>query len=495
MTQPRQSRRTSVFWRVSGALVAAQLATGLLAIWFTVWFASDRSADLAENSLRVRIDALAEEIERAGAPLELGLEQLPEKILANLSYRFPDPVSLLDIDGQLLGVFYPASDAFEGPVSDSTVKPVVPGNAEARIAAGDITVDRSDDAVAGGSAIAALYDPSGIIVGGVMVQPITETMARELAPTRSAFRRALWTVILVAVAMAISLGAGFTWWMVRPLRRIAAQVEEIGAGNFDSRVDIEGDHEIARLGSAVNAMAEKVAESVEALKTTDRLRRELVANVGHDLRTPLAALKGFVEEGRRFQREERSDDVLRALLSADVQVNYIQRLVEDLFELSLLENPEPRLRREPVPLAELLNDVIRRHTGPMEEAKIEFIHDIPGSLPILEGDGTRLLRLLDNLLSNARRHTPADGRISLCAQELPAKVEICVEDSGEGMDAEVLALIFDRYFRGDTSRTRGDRGTGLGLAICRAIATSHGGALLAESEPGKGTRMTLTLPI
>jgi len=494
MARERFRGRHSVFWRVAAVLVTVQLATGWLAIGFSAYLASDRSADLAENSLRVRMDGLAEEIERSGAPLLGGLEELPDLLLSNLSYRFPDPLILADTTGRIVHMLYPVADAFSSIVADSATIPVISPSFRRAIQSGDIVIDRSSELLAGGWAAAPLYDAAGILLGGYVIQPIERTIARELAPNKDAYRTALWSVVLISILIAVILSGVFTWWLVKPLRRIAAKVVEIGAGEYDARVEVRGTDEIARLGETVKRTAYEVSESIEALKTTDLMRRELVANVGHDLRTPLAALRAYIEEGLRFHEEGRTDAALEAIGSASRQADYLHHLVDDLFELSLLENPSPQLRSEPVPISELMNEAARSHMGRMQTGGIEFLVDIHASLPIIQADGVRLMRLFDNLLANALRHTPEGGRILLTARAEKPFVQVEVEDSGEGMDSESLSRIFDRYYRGDASRTRDEHGTGLGLAISRAVAELHGGTLEAASELGRGTTMTLRLP-
>ena len=250
-----------------------------------------------------------------------------------------------------------------------------------------------------------------------------------------------------------------------------------------------------RLAVAVNRMAAEVEASIEALRATDRLRRDLIANIGHDLRTPLAALLGYAEEAERHLAEGARTEAETALETAARQGRYLKRLVDDLFELSVLDSARAPLRREPIPLGELLNDAANAHRAAFAKADIAFTFERPKSLPILEGDGVRLLRVLDNLLSNARRHTPAGSTVRLSATPTPTAIDICVADTGDGMTPEVLASVFERYYRGSDARTRTRQGTGLGLPIARAIARAHGGDLTAESAPGQGSTFTLHLPL
>ncbi len=492
------SRRKSVFWKVASAILVAQVMTGLIAISFSLYLSGDRSAELSESSIRERIDVLAHEIERLGAPLLNGLESLPEQVRLNLSLRFPDPVVLVDSEGSKIDIFYPSSDVFPDAVVDTVAGGRVPKSIASLLDDGSIVIDRTSDDLHGGWAFAPLFDDAGFLVGGFVIQPISATVAEELEPTRSAYRAAMVSVFLISLVVAMLFATGFTWWIIKPLRKIASKVEEIGAGDYTVRVDARSEDEIGRLGASVNQMAEQIAINVATLRTSDRLRRELVANVGHDLRTPLAAMKGYVEEGIRYYDEGKQDQARESLLSAQRQGNYLQRLVDDLFELSQVENPKPNLRKEPVPLAELLSDAARGHRPQIEGKGVQFEEKIQSGLPIIEADGVRLLRLLDNLLSNAIHFTDSGGRITLEGKHTENEIVVCVTDSGSGMSEDELALIFDRYYRGTSSRTRPEMqvgsGTGLGLAISRAVATSHGGTLTVTSQEGVGSTFTLTLP-
>ena len=484
----------SVFWKVAGILVGVQVATGLLAVGLSAWFAYATSLDLVENSLRLRLDDLAREVEQsADSSLYGGLASLSIPLRLTLSARFPDPVILLDAEGQWLETIPPDVNEFPEVTGTPATEPVLPDDLAGFLANGDIVIEIDDDAPGGSWGLAPVYDIDDFLVGGLLVQPLTNSKARELEGTRQALLRALVVVAVLGGIIALVLGAFFTTRLIRPLRRITRQVERIGAGSYDARLQERGDDEFGRLATSINQMAEAVAASVETLKATDRLRRELIANVGHDLRTPLAALKGYLEEAERYLEAGDHDAAREALTTADRQGTYLTRLINDLFELSLLDSAAPPLRREPIPLAELLTDAARAHQAAFKKAAIAFKKTFDDDLPLYEGDGVRLLRVLDNLLANARRHTPEGGTVHLHATATLDAVHIAVQDTGPGMTPDVLDHIFERYYRGEAARTRSGRGTGLGLAISRAIARAHGGDLTAESTPGQGSTFTLSL--
>ncbi|HEX8385248.1 MAG TPA: HAMP domain-containing sensor histidine kinase, partial [Rubricoccaceae bacterium] len=359
---------------------------------------------------------------------------------------------------------------------------------EARVA---VVTDGPD----GSWALAPLLAPDGLPAGAVLVRPLTRTLDEELRETREAFRTATLVTALLAALVALALGAVVTQRLVAPLRRMTRRVERLGAGDFAGRLPDGGPDEMGRLAAGINDMAAHIEASLDGLRATDRLRRDLVANVGHDLRTPLAALAAGLEEAERYAAEGRSDEAARALSAARRQADGATALVADLFELSLLDRPEAPLRLAPVPLGELVGDVAGRFARAFALDGVALDVDLPAGLPVLEADGARLVRLLSNLLDNAHRHTPAGGRVVVRARADGDAATVEVEDTGEGIGPADLPLVFERYARGTTARTRGAEGTGLGLAIARAVAVAHGGTLTAESVAGQGSRFRLTLPL
>jgi len=321
-------REGSVFRRVAAILIGAQLITGLFAAGLTAWFASDQQRELATGAVSGRLDAVAEEIERRSAPLTAGFENMPSRLMQDLAYRFPDPVALLNPDGTVHFVVTPAS----GDSAPASVDVPVLLTSEETI--DDVIVDGSDDLVRGGFAFAPLYDAAGFPVGGLLVQPIRASLDRELQGTRAAVRRARLFIVIVSVLVALLLGAILTWLLVRPLRRMSTRIGQIADGQYNTRVDVQSGDEFGRLAAAINEMASRVQESIETIQSSDRLRRELVANVGHDLRTPLAVLQGSLEEGERLLGEGRLDRAKGLLETASRQAVMLGRLVDDLFELA-----------------------------------------------------------------------------------------------------------------------------------------------------------------
>lgn len=271
-----------------------------------------------------------------------------------------------------------------------------------------------------------------------------------------------------------------------PLADVMEAADAMAEGDLSVRVLVpeHSPDSFANLAESFNHMAEE-------LERADQQRRNLTADVAHELRTPLHIIQGNLE-GILDDVYEPTDEHVEATLE---ETRLLARLVEDLRTLSLAEAGQLPLMQEPVDVAELLTDVRTSFSGQARAAEVDLHVDIEGDLPTISGDVGRLEQVLSNLLANALRHTPTGERITLQAAPLQNGVRIRVRDTGEGISAEDLPYVFDRFWRGDRSRSRaGGAGSGLGLAIARQLAEAHGGHIEVESEVGEGTTFTVELP-
>ncbi|MDQ7007908.1 MAG: ATP-binding protein [Acidobacteriota bacterium] len=302
----------------------------------------------------------------------------------------------------------------------------------------------------------------------------------------------------LAVVLAVALVAGLLLFgvLTRRLRRLSDAVEAFTARDCRGTLEAEtgGRDEIARLGASASRMAERIGELLARLEKNDNLRREMVAGVSHDLRTPLASLKGYLEtlvmkEGSLSARQQRSH-VETALRHAD----RLSRLVDDLFELAKLDAQFESPRAEPFCLAELVMDLIQKLELRAREAGVRIEAQIPQHLPFVNGEIGLIERALENLLDNALRHTPAGGNVTVRARlEGEDAVRIAVEDTGRGIDPEQLPRVFDAFFRAAPAREGEGGGAGLGLAITRRILELHGRDVSARSTPGRGSTFFFSL--
>jgi signal transduction histidine kinase len=300
----------------------------------------------------------------------------------------------------------------------------------------------------------------------------------------SALNRTLLLVAVVAGLAALALSLLLSRRILGPVEALTTAARRMEKGDLAQRVDVQSKDEIGQLARAFNAMAEGLARLEE-------LRRNMVTDVAHELRTPLSNVRGYLEAFR--------DGVIEpdpaAIDSVYEEAMLLNRLVDDLQELSLAEAGQLRLDRRTVDL----DDVVSRTTEGLQAraaAKdIVLTTDLPADLPLVDVDPHRIVQILGNLLGNALTHTPSGGEIRLTAGKTDAEVELHVSDTGQGIPSEHLPYVFERFYRVDPSRSRVTGGTGLGLAIAKQLVEAHGGTISVQSKVGNGTRLSFTLPI
>ena len=329
-----------------------------------------------------------------------------------------------------------------------------------------------------------------LILQGERYDAVAATVRR--ATLGATLLRGLALVLGAAALVGLLLVA----WLTRPLGRLTQTVGAFERGALTVRARETGRDEVARLGGAFNRMAERIEGQMEALRRTDRQRRELVANVSHDLRSPLASLRGYLDTlemmGDRVGPDERHAYVDRALRASE----RLGALVQDLFDLSRFDAAEIRPALEPTALPDLVADAVGECGSRAERQGVTLRVRAEDRLPLVRADAGLVERAVANLLDNALRHTPAGGTVSVdVARADGAAVAVSVRDTGQGIAPEVLPRVFERFVRADEARPSGDGGAGLGLAIVKRIAELHGGTVHAESVLGAGATFTLALPV
>jgi signal transduction histidine kinase len=300
---------------------------------------------------------------------------------------------------------------------------------------------------------------------------------------------------LVAVVFALLAALLLFALLTRRLRRLTQKVEEFQRAGFTGTLP-QGRHngdEIERLTRSINAMAMRIAGQVRHLREIDSQRRELVANVSHDLRTPLASLQGYLETLRLKGEELAAAERLHYTDIAHRHCRHLGRLVEQLFDLARLDANEIQPVLEPFSLPELVQDVVQKFELRARQREVALQARYDANLPFVIGDIALIERVMDNLIENALRHTPAGGAVTVAVQPVGETLAVQIIDTGPGIAAEDLPNIFERFYQSDRMRPQG--GAGLGLAIARRIVELHGRDIRTASTLGRGTTFAFDLPV
>jgi signal transduction histidine kinase len=336
---------------------------------------------------------------------------------------------------------------------------------------------------------------------GVRNIGILVAQAQSSGPDSAIYRRMLQQLALsgcIGGSLSVLLALLISWSVSSPLRKLARAAGAIAEGDYDQAVPVHGPTEIRELAQNFNSMAEQV-------KASQQSQRDLLANVSHDLKTPLTSIQGFAQaitDGAAGDAES----VRRSARVIQDEAQRMSRMVTELLDLARIESGQIMMRQETVHLNAVLRDCANKLMLRAQQAGVKLEVQTPNDLPVITGDGDRLAQVFTNLLDNALKHTPEGGKVTLAARQLtgssivrrgktwPAGVEVSVSDTGSGIPPEDLSRIFERFYQVDKSRQRGS-GLGLGLAIVKQIIEAHYGTIYAESVVGIGSRFVVTLPL
>lgn len=302
-------------------------------------------------------------------------------------------------------------------------------------------------------------------------------------------------LILVAAVIATGLGAALAHVFAQRVSALHRSAAAIATGDLSARVDVAGEDELAALARTFNHMADQLAAGAAERARQEQLRRELIAAISHDLRTPLASLRamtdaladGVVDDAATTARYH---DAMRA------QVGQLNQLIEDLFSLARLDAGAAELDLQPVAAGQLIVDALAGHSPQAAAKGVRLEAEVSPTAGAVLAAPLQITRVLDNLVVNALRHTPSGGQITVRAAPAAGERQVTIEvsDTGEGIAPDDLPRVFERFFRGERSRSRASGGAGLGLAIARSIVEAHGGAITIASTPGRGTTVRFSLP-
>ncbi|MGB8648687.1 MAG: HAMP domain-containing sensor histidine kinase [Anaerolineae bacterium] len=337
--------------------------------------------------------------------------------------------------------------------------------------------------------------PPEILASGTPIkvngQVIAISLPRQLAPPRNRaqeqfMQTTAWALAIAAVGGALAavlLGILLARTITRPVLELTDAARRMSKGNLAQTVNAGAADEVGELGRAFNQMS---AELVRA----DQVRRQMTADIAHELRNPLTVIGGYIEAMRAGDLSATP----ARLNAVHYEVQHLEQIVDELRTLSLAEAGALTLNRQPLLPVDLLNHVAARYAQEAGQKGVTVSVHAPADLPTLSLDETRMLQVLGNLVSNALRFTPKGGEVELSARLSGNRMHFEVTDSGEGIPADELERVFDRFYRADLSRHGQEGHSGLGLAIAKAFVQAHGGKVWAESRPGQGATFVIEFP-
>jgi two-component system, OmpR family, sensor kinase len=326
---------------------------------------------------------------------------------------------------------------------------------------------------------------AAILVGGM---PVGRVVVLPGGPPFSRIVRQLGPTIALVAASVLIVGTTLIALVIfgparRRLKAVQGATERLGAGDLDARAPEQGGDEVTALARSFNQMAGELTSRTRALETADAARRQLLADVSHELMTPLTAMRGYIETMSMSELEIDAPTRERYLQIVSEETRRLERIVGDLLDLARLEGGGTTLRQERVQVAALFDRVAARHERELRERGVRLEFRVNAGAEDITGDPDRLEQALQNLAANALRHTPDGGRITLTSEPLGNAVRLSVRDTGPGIPDHHLPLIFERFYKADAAR-KAAGGSGLGLSIVKAIVERHGGTITARNEQG-----------
>jgi signal transduction histidine kinase len=472
----------SLYWRIAFGFIALLaillLAQGLLYLWLTDRFVGSSVRTPTQLAGLVAAEVSAELDQRPDANLE-------EFVRARFSHIY-QPFLVILRDGR------------RGSNRPTALPPEFSRAIQGRMRAGGLPGESFGRRGGGGGGSRFPIESVPIVVAGSQVglvavpgnPPPVSVALQELGPTLSLFGLGLLAVGATLTALLIFRPAH------NRLRTLEQAARALGEGRADVRATETGGDEVSSLARTFNRMAADLDSRAAALTESDRARRQLLADVSHELMTPLSAIRGYVETLAMTDLPLDQGTRHQYLGIVEEETHKLEAIIGDLLDLARLEGGGDTLRDEPVSVADLFVRVADRHLPAMRDRGVVLERDMAQGTPPIRGDAARLEQALQNLAANAIRHTPPGGRVVLHASPADNGVRIVVRDTGPGIPPEHLARVFDRFYKVDASRagTAVPSGSGLGLSIVRAIVERHGGTVTASNAPEGGAEFELVLP-
>lgn len=492
----------TLYARLVAGLVALVICLSALYLWITLHSGQQFYQEVTQR-LNQQLAADLTQVTTnlvADAQLSIADGQYDETALDSVfhTYMLINPgiqVYLLDENGRILAFHAPPGTVKQRDIDLAPVRAFLNGEQPLPILGDDPRHAGHKEIFS----VAPLGDPGQpqgylyVVLGGEQLQAIAQALQASRIP------QFVTLATLSGTLLALIAGLVLLRYLTRRLRMLSNVMARFEQNDFERLATqtagaVPAADDIGRLQLAFTRMAGRIIEQIRQLRQTDSLRRELVANVSHDLRTPLASLQGYLEtlliKNGKLSDDERRDFLQRSLR----QCQGLGKLVDALFELAKLDSGQVRPKRECFSLAELAQDVSLKHALAAQQNSIHLATEIPDNLPAVDADIGLIERVLDNLFDNAIRHTPEGGRIEVVLSSEGDQVSVRVTDTGQGISTDDMPYIFNRFYQSRDGAGNDRGGAGLGLAISKRILELHASDLGVDSEVGRGTCVYFNLP-
>src|SRR5258708_367373 len=482
-------RSNLLFWKITGVFTLLLIILGIVYLGIASWM-SKRNFNAINQQL---YGDIASHLASSTQPLKNGRPDtaVTHDIIQSIMVINPSvEVYLLDTEGRIIDYVVPEKCVKKEQVDLRGVKQYISEGGK-KYVAGDNPKRPDQKSI---FSAAPIYE-NNELTGYVYAILASEKQAAVVAELNKEFFYGLGTAIFFATLLIAFVVGVITFFLITDsICKISAIVKRFKEGDYGARIEGYVKGNLGLLTSTFNEMADTIVDNMNEITSMDRLRQELIANVSHDLRSPLSIMQGYIET--LIIKKDSIPDLEKAkylsiILSSSKKLSH---LVGQLFEYSKLEANQVQPNKEQFLLSELVSDILMKYEMPAKDGKIDLKMESPENLPVVFADIALVERAIQNLLDNALKFTPQGGRITIILQNKITGIEVSVSDTGSGIPLKDQPYIFDRYKQLPENETTNHEGMGLGLAIVKKILDLHHAAINIKSAPGAGTIFWFQLP-
>jgi len=488
MTKQRRTSFSRLYVRISALFIVILFVFAAITLYISVQAANHYSQEVNQNlnhDLAAHVAVMMDEFIQDGELNEAGLQDLVHSLMViNPSIE----VYLLDPEGKILSYVAPEKVVKLEQVSLEPIT-VFLNKTSTRVIYGDDPRNPGEKKIF--SAAELIQDNR--LTGYIYIVLASQEYASAANLVRGSFIMGLSirTIITILIGSAL-VGLLALWFIVKKLNRVIRSIRKFEQGDLKTRIDVKSNDDLDQIGTVFNSMADTIEKNIEELKGVENLRKELISNISHDLRTPISSIQGYAETlilKKKTIGKEEEEKYLGVIYK---NCENLQDLVTNLFELSKLQSNQVMLNKEPFSIGELVHDVANKYRILSKKKGVSINTIVSKDIPVVEADVLLIDRVLQNLIDNAIRFCKEGDTINIeLKPESASEVKITISDTGAGIPHDHLSHIFERYFKND------DRGgsSGLGLAIVKRIIDLHESSIEVKSTVGKGTSFQFSLPV